>query len=180
MFYILCFALPDPQGREIAKYGDFRPFWPRTAFGTQRNHGRGLKTEKTRFPGARGPKIEKKMSPRCPGWFPATFSGITSFRSDPHRSETVIWWYFGLFWAAGTEENSGTGPKTEKRNFPAPGVLKSKTKVTTLSSMVVGNLFTFYVLPDRTPRGGKLRNTGILGHFGLGRPSALREITGAG
>ena len=69
MFYILCFALPDPQGREIAKYGDFRPFWPRTAFGTQRNHGRGLKTEKTRFPGARGPKIEKNVT---------TLSGMVS------------------------------------------------------------------------------------------------------
>ena len=28
LFYILRFAQPDPQGREIAKLGDFRPFWP--------------------------------------------------------------------------------------------------------------------------------------------------------
>ena len=30
----LRFARPDRQGREIAKYGDFRPVWPGTAFGT--------------------------------------------------------------------------------------------------------------------------------------------------
>ena len=34
LFYVLRFGRPDPQGRKIAKYGYFRPFWPRTAFGT--------------------------------------------------------------------------------------------------------------------------------------------------
>ena len=33
--------------------------------------------------------------------------------------------------------------------------------------MIVCNFFTFYVLPDRTPSGGKSQNTGIVGHFGL-------------
>ena len=33
-FYILCFGRTDPQGREIAKYGGFRHFWPRAALGT--------------------------------------------------------------------------------------------------------------------------------------------------
>ena len=33
-FLHLRFDRPDPQGREIAKYGGFRPFWPRTALGT--------------------------------------------------------------------------------------------------------------------------------------------------
>ena len=56
--------------------------------------------------------------------------------------------------------------------------MKSRKKVATLSGMVVRNLFTFYVLTDRTPRGGKSRNTGVLGHFGLGQPLALREILG--
>ena len=28
------FGRPDPQGREIAKYWGFGPFWPRTALGT--------------------------------------------------------------------------------------------------------------------------------------------------
>ena len=52
--------------------------------------------------------------------------------------------------------------------------------------MVVCNFFTFYVLANRTPTGGKLRNMGlwilyiicILGHVGLGRPLALKEIPG--
>ena len=34
--------------------------------------------------------------------------------------------------------------------------------------MVVCNFFTFYVLPDRTPRGRKSQNTGFFGPFGLG------------
>ena len=33
-FYVLRFGRPDPWGREITKYRDLRPFWPRTAFGT--------------------------------------------------------------------------------------------------------------------------------------------------
>ena len=32
--YILCFGWPDPRGKEIAKYEDFRPFWLRAALGT--------------------------------------------------------------------------------------------------------------------------------------------------
>ena len=34
LFYILRFGRPDPHRQEIAKYGGFRPFWPRTALGT--------------------------------------------------------------------------------------------------------------------------------------------------
>ena len=52
--YILRFGRPEPNGRESAKNGGFRPLWPRTALGTYRNPGRGPKTEKTQFPGARG------------------------------------------------------------------------------------------------------------------------------
>ena len=63
------------------------------------------------------------------------------------------------------------GPKSKKKSYHA---------ITTPSGMVVSNFFTFYVLPDRTPTGGKPQNTGILGHFGLGRPLALRETPGLG
>ena len=58
------------------------------------------------------------------------------------------------------------------------GVPKRGKKVTMLSGMVVRNFFTLLVLPDRTLRDGKSRNTGISGHFGPGRPLALREIPG--
>ena len=43
--------------------------------------------------------------------------------------------------------------------------------------MVVRNFLPFYVLPDRTPTGGKSQITGILGQFSLGRPL---EIPGLG
>ena len=46
--------------------------------------------------------------------------------------------------------------------------------------MVARNFLTFYVLAGQTPRGGKTRNTRILGHFGLGWPLALEEIPGPG
>ena len=42
----------------------------------------------------------------------------------------------------------------------------------------VRNIFTVYVLANWIPTGEKSRNTGVLGHFGLGRPLALREIPG--
>ena len=42
----------------------------------------------------------------------------------------------------------------------------------------LGNFFTLCVLANQTPGGGKLRNTGSSGHFGLGRPLALKEIAG--
>ena len=67
----------------------------------------------------------------------------------------------------------------KKHNFLALGVRKLKKKVITRSRMVVRNFFTFYVLPDQTPMGGKSHNTGISGHFGLGRPLAQRN-PGAG
>ena len=52
--------------------------------------------------------------------------------------------------------------KNKKMQIPgARGPEIEKTKVTTLSGMVVRNFLTFYVLPDRTPRGGKSQNTGI-------------------
>ena len=112
----------------------------------------------------KGPRNRgKKMLPRFLGWFSATFSGTIFLRSDPHvvgNGDLLV------LWAPGTQRNSGTGPKTEKRNFLALGVPKSKKKITTLSGTVVRNFFT--VLPDWTPRGGKSRNTGLAPS---GRPS---------
>ena len=48
LFYTLRFDRPDPQGREIAKYCVFRPFWPRAAPWYLEKSG--PKTEKRDFP----------------------------------------------------------------------------------------------------------------------------------
>ena len=40
------------------------------------------------------------------------------------------------------------------------------------------NLSGFSVLADWTPTGGKSQSTGLLGHFGPGRPLALRDFPG--
>ena len=102
------------------------------------------------------------------------------FGRTPRWAQRVIYWVFGPLGAAGTWRNSGPGSKTEKHNFPEIGVPKRKKKVTTPSGMVVRHFVTFYVLTDQTSTGGKTRNTGILGHFGLGRPLALGEIPSPG
>ena len=98
-------------------------------------------------------------------------------RPDPQGQEITK---YGGFQAILAQNGPGRGLKTEKHNFPALGVRKSKRKVTTLSGMFVRNFFTFYVLPEWTPTGGKSQNTDILGHFGLGQPLALEKKTGAG
>ena len=109
--------------------------------------------------------------------------GTTFFRSETNRSETVIWWVFDPFWAAGTERNSRPGLKMGRKWKSAISRCygsRNGKKVTTLSRMVVRNFLTCYVLTDRTPTGGKSQNKRILGHFGLGWPLALREIPGLG
>ena len=76
-------------------------------------------------------------------------------------------------------EIPGLGRKQKKCNFPVLGaLLGGKSGRPKSFSLKVRNFFTFYVLADRTPTGGKSRNTGFLGHFGLGQPLALREIPG--
>ena len=119
------------------------------------------------FQAPRATRVPKsnKMLARHLGWFSATFSGTSFFWSDPHRPEMVIWWYFGPFWAADIEKNSGPGPKTEKHNFSVLRVPKQKNKCTTLSGMVVRNFLTLYVLTDRTPTGGKTRKYKDFGPF---------------
>ena len=75
--------------------------------------------------------------------------------------------------ALGTWRKPGDGPKTEKCNYPVLGALFWGEKP---DAAKMRNFFTFYALADRTPTGEKSRNTGLLGHFGLGRPLALGEI----
>ena len=59
---VLRFGRPEPQGWEIAKYRDFRPFWPRTAFGIEKNPGHRLETEKRDFLVLGVPKSKKKVA----------------------------------------------------------------------------------------------------------------------
>ena len=67
-------------------------------------------------------------------------------------------------------EKSRAGPKTEKCNFPVQGALwGGKSGRPKSFSPRVRNFFTLHILADRTPTGGKSQNTGVSGHFGLGR-----------
>ena len=87
-FYVFRFGRPDPQGQEIAKYWFFRPFWPRTALGTERNSGR--KTEKHNFPVLEallggGSSRPKSFSPKLRIFF--TFSFWPLGQPDPQGRE---------------------------------------------------------------------------------------------
>ena len=69
--------------------------------------------------------------------------------------------HFGLGRPLAIGEILGPG-RNRKKKTQSPGARGPKTekKITTLSGMVVRNFFTFYGWADRTPRGGKSRNTG--------------------
>ena len=94
LFYALRFAQPDPHRQEIAKYGYFRPFWPRAALGT----GAGPKTEKCNFPVLvallGGKSGRSKFSPRkC-----ATFLRFAFWPTGPHGRQIAKYGGFRPFW----------------------------------------------------------------------------------
>ena len=126
-----------------------------------------VKNGKTQFPGARGPKKTTTLSGMVVRNF-FTFYVLPDRTPRGGKSRnTGILGHFGL-WHFG--KSRAWAENGKKCNFPALGVPKARKKVTTLSGMVVRNFFTLCVLTDRTPRGGKSQNTGLLGPFGLGQP----------
>ena len=124
----------------------------------------------------KGPKIKQKCYHAIRDGFQQLSREQFFFLSDHHRSETVIWWGFGLFWAEGTWRNSGTGPKTKKTQFPGDrGPETEKKSYHGIRDGCPQLSLTVYVLAHRTPTGGKSRNGGISGHFGPGPRLAIRE-----
>ena len=118
--------------------------------------------ENRNFPAPGVPESKKKL-PHCLETF------LCFSRPGPHGREIAKYRYFSAFWpraALFTWRNPGAGPKTGKCNFPVLGALlgggygapKSPTPK-------ARNFFSFYVLPDRAPTGGKSRNTGVFRPF---------------
>ena len=159
-FYVLRFARPDSHGREIAQYGHFRPFWPRTAFGTWRNRARA-ENGKTQFPGARGPEIEGKSYHAIRDGCPQLFYPLRFARPDPQGQEIAKHGYVRPFWprtALGTWRNPGAGPKTEKRNFPVLGALLGKyTDAPKVSPRKCATFLLFTFWPTGPPRAENCR-----------------------
>ena len=103
--------------------------------------------------------------------FPQLSRDFFFFSRTPRWSQSVIYWGFGLFCAAGTYRNFGPRSKTEKRNFPELEALLGKKSVHPKSfSQKWHNFFTVCVFAERTPRGGKSQNIGFVCPFGLGQP----------
>ena len=152
----------------MACFGHLEKFWD------------WAKNRKTQFPGARGPKIEKKRYHTIRDGCPQLFYILRFDRLDPQGREITKYWVSRRFWpraALGTWRNLGA--KTEKCNFPELGAhLGGKSIRPKSFSQKVRNLFTICVLANRTRRAGKSQNTGVLDTFGPGRPLALREIPG--
>ena len=116
----------------------------------------------------KGPKNRKKCYHAIRDNFPQLSREQLFFRSDPQVGAKGDLLGFWPVLGRGHAEKFRAQVENRKTQFSgARGPKIEEKKGTTLSGMVVRNFFTFHVLPNRTPRGGKSKTTGILGRFGL-------------
>ena len=97
LFYILCFGELQPHGQLIARYWDFRPFWPRAAPW----HLQKFRAEngKTQSPGARGTFTGKIRPPKKFLPEKAQLFHILRFgRPDPNGREIAKYWFSRPLW----------------------------------------------------------------------------------
>ena len=152
------FFRSDPQ---VVAKGDLLGFWPILGRGHLEKFRARAKNRKTQFPGARGTFGGKNV---------ATLAGMvfrnSFFRSDPHRLNTVIWWYFGPFWAWGTLRNSGPRPKTEKTQFPgARGTLGGENPPPQKFLPEIAQLFYTFHFGRPDPQGREIAKHWLFGPF---------------
>ena len=128
-------------------------------------------------PGRRGPELKKNHVIRDS--FPQLSGEQLFFRSDPRVVAKVdllgVWPVLGH----GNLEKLRTRAKNRKTQFPgARGTFGEKNRAPKSFSRKLRNFFTFCVLTDRTPRGGKSQNTVFLGPFGLGQSLGTSRNSG--
>ena len=104
------------------------------------------------------------------------FLGSTFFSDGPppvrNGGLVVFWPVLGL----GHLEKLRARAENRKMRFPgARGTFLGGNPAQKLLPKIAQ---LFYVFRFPFPRGGKSRNTGFLGHFGLGQPLALQEFPG--
>ena len=133
---------PTRPPREIAKYAYFRPFWPRTARGTYRNPGRGLKTEKRIFPALGVPKSKKKKLPHFPGWLSTNFFTFYVLAGrKPAGGETQNAGGFRPFWP---RTALGEKFRAENRTTQTASLRPKRDKQTPFSSVLIPALIAQY------------------------------------
>ena len=122
----------------------------------------------------RGHEVEKKCHHPIRDGFPQLSLEQLFFGRTPTWSETVSYWDFGPFWAAGTDKIPGLGEKQKKRHFPVLGVPKWGKKIPRCPGWLSAAFLQFTFLSTRPPRAGNHEIRGFWAIFGLGRPLALR------
>ena len=111
-----------------------------------------VKNGKTRFPGARGPEIEKNSYHAIRDGCLHLFYVLRFDRPDPQGREIAKYRFFRPLWPRASLGTSGhSGPKMEKYNFMELGALLGEISVRPKSfSLNVRNFFTVHILADRT------------------------------
>ena len=84
-----------------------------------------------------------------------------------------VWPVLGL----GHLENFRARAENRKTQIPGARVPKRKKKLPRYPRWLSATFLHFTFWPTGPPRGGKSRNIGFLGHFGLGRPLAQTKKT---
>ena len=124
---------------------------------------------KTQFPGARGPKIERKVT-TLSGMVVRNFFTFCVFADwIPRGGTSQKNGFLGPRAALGTSEKFRAGNR--KMQFPgARGTFEEKIRPPQKFLPVIAQLF--YIL------GEKSKNTGFLGPFGLGQPLGTKRNSG--
>ena len=148
-------------GSPQVKYAGFRPFLPRTAlreipWHLEKSWAR-VENGKTQFPGGH---VWGKSRP--PQKFP------------PRKCAVLL---HLLFRSTGPPRMGKFRVRAENLNFPVLGALfggnsgrRTPDAPQTFLPESAQLFYIFYVLADRTPTGGKSKNAGLVGPFGLGQP----------
>ena len=153
--YILCFGRQDPQGREIAKYGVFRPFRPRTGLGhLWKSQAQSENGKRHKFPVLGGvPKREKKVTMLSGMVFRNFLTSYVLTDRTPRGRKSQNMGFLGHF--GQRKRNPGRRPKTGgKHNSPVLGAPRRKKKLPRYPGWLSAIFLHLTFWPTGPPRAG--------------------------
>ena len=155
------FFRSDPQ---VVRNGDLVVFWLVLGRRHLSNFGDWAKKEKRNFPAPGVLKWRRKSCHAIRHGGPQPFYILRFARPDRQGWEIAKYGYFGRFWpgmALGTEINPGRGLKTEKCNFQALGVPKSRKKLPHYPGWLFATFLRCTFWPTGPPRAGNRKMWGF-------------------